>query len=103
MIQRRQLAPQRMVNAVESPSSFQGQNIGWLFNHTQDRPVPSRVVADRTQLSFREKTALDAIEHGLAASADGFANLSRSRVRRLNDPESNPLGAARADTRHPMK
>src|ERR1700730_12003406 len=92
-----------MVNAVESTGSSQGQNIRRLFNHTQDRSVPSRVVADRTQLSFREKTALAAIKHCFAAPADSFANLSRSRVGRLNDPESDPFGAARADTRHAMK
>src|SRR6266481_3727808 len=92
-----------MVNTIESPGTFKGQNIRRLFDHTQNRPIASRVAADRAQLPFRKKTALATINHGFAATAYGFANLSRPRVRCLDDPKGDPFRAAGTDPRHPMK
>jgi hypothetical protein len=49
---------ENMIMAVKAPGFLYGQKISRLLNHTDQRPIPSRISADNTGLFLRKgKTA----------------------------------------------
>src|SRR6202011_2364500 len=63
--------------------------------------IAAGIRTNRAQIFFRKEAALNASSHARGRAHDGSRELVRTRIRFLDYPKSDTLGAAGADSRHP--
>src|SRR5215468_10854668 len=100
MIQRRNLAAERMVAAAKRPGLFQRKNVGRLFCDTEQISRSRWVSADFTHFAGCKEPAQIAGMNRLTRIRDGARNLLRLIATLTDHPECDPLRGTRTDARH---
>src|SRR5262249_12351781 len=91
MVERRDLAAERMVTAAKCTGLFQRKNVGRLFCNAEDFSVARWVGADFAAFVGSKKSAQITGINRLTRIGDGPRNLLRLSASRPHHPECNPL------------
>ncbi len=100
MVERRNLAAERMISTAKCTGFFQRKNVGWLFCDAEHFSRSRRVGADVADFGGSKEPAQIAGMDRLPRVRNGARNLLRLIVPRVYHPECNPLRRARTDSRH---
>src|SRR6266404_3164742 len=100
MVERRNLAAERVIPAPKCGRFFQRENVSWLFCDAEHFSRARRVGADFAGFAGSKESAQTAGMDRLTRVRNGARNLLRLIATRAHHPERNPLRGARTDARH---
>ena len=100
MVERRNLASERMIPAAKRTRFFQRENVSGLFCDAEHFSRARRVGADFADFAGSKESAQITGMDRLTRVRNGTHNLLRLIAPRAHHPERNPLGGARTDARH---
>src|SRR6266436_7952944 len=100
MVERRNLAAERMIPAAKCARFFQRENVSRLFCDAEQISRSRWDGADFTGFVGSKESAQTAGMDRLTRVRNGAHNLFRLIATRAHHPERNPLRGARTDARH---
>ena len=103
MIERGDASAERVVAPAKYARAFEREDIGGLLDDAEQRAVAVRVRAKIAQFSGGEVAAARARMDLLGYALDRAGDVARAGVPLLHHPQSDALGAARADAGHPLE